>query len=288
MTAAAAVNLTGRRSVPREWLGSVATILVKELRSRMRGRRAFVVLTLYLGLLALIAWAVYAVVGPEARRSALGMGGLEVANASALIGQMIFTALSVFQIILVCFIAPAFTAGQVSLEREKQTLDLLISTPLRPSAIVVGKLLAALAFVMLMIVAAVPISALVAIYARENGVGMVFGHEPVMPVPAGTEPQGRKAVNSRPAADIEEALARQIRATKQAQQAALGLHNLSLTHTAGVARPVFAKCEMVACSEILIQGAFRRSSQRTTSSALRTVSICMNNCSHKASTRSIE
>ncbi|MBB3330008.1 stringent starvation protein B [Halomonas campaniensis] len=27
----------------------------------------------------------------------------------------------------------------------------------------------------------VPISALVAIYARENGVGMVFGHEPVMP-----------------------------------------------------------------------------------------------------------
>lgn len=28
----------------------------------------------------------------------------------------------------------------------------------------------------------VPISALVAIYARENGVGMVFGHEPVMPV----------------------------------------------------------------------------------------------------------
>lgn len=27
----------------------------------------------------------------------------------------------------------------------------------------------------------VPISALVAIYARENGVGMVFGHEPVLP-----------------------------------------------------------------------------------------------------------
>ncbi|MFY0992393.1 ClpXP protease specificity-enhancing factor [Halomonas sp. C05BenzN] len=30
----------------------------------------------------------------------------------------------------------------------------------------------------------VPISALVAIYARENGVGMVFGHEPVMPAAA--------------------------------------------------------------------------------------------------------
>jgi stringent starvation protein B len=28
----------------------------------------------------------------------------------------------------------------------------------------------------------VPMTALVAIYARENGVGMVFGHEPVLPV----------------------------------------------------------------------------------------------------------
>ncbi|GHE22525.1 ClpXP protease specificity-enhancing factor [Halomonas urumqiensis] len=30
----------------------------------------------------------------------------------------------------------------------------------------------------------VPTSALIAIYARENGVGMVFGHEPVMPMEA--------------------------------------------------------------------------------------------------------
>ncbi|QFU02267.1 Stringent starvation protein B [Halomonas sp. THAF5a] len=30
----------------------------------------------------------------------------------------------------------------------------------------------------------VPMEALIAIYARENGVGMVFGHEPVMPVEA--------------------------------------------------------------------------------------------------------
>lgn len=33
----------------------------------------------------------------------------------------------------------------------------------------------------------VPMTALVAIYARENGVGMVFGHEPVLPVAATQE-----------------------------------------------------------------------------------------------------
>lgn len=34
----------------------------------------------------------------------------------------------------------------------------------------------------------VPMEALIAIYARENGVGMVFGHEPVLPIEV-TEPE---------------------------------------------------------------------------------------------------
>jgi ABC-type transport system involved in multi-copper enzyme maturation permease subunit len=166
MSAAGAVMGTPRRSAIREFGSSVATIMVKELRSRMRGRRAFVVLTVYLGVLALITYGVYVVVEPNAQGMAVGgFGGFGgQANASALIGQSIFTLLSIFQLILVAFIAPAFTAGQISLEREKQTLDLLISTPMRPSAIVVGKLAAALAFVVLMIVAAIPITAIVLMY----------------------------------------------------------------------------------------------------------------------------
>jgi len=161
MTAAAPPMGATRRSALREFGSGVLTIMIKELRSRMRGRRAFVVLTVYLGLLALITYGVYLIVGPQVRT---GMGGLNQANASAIIGQSIFAVLSVFQLILVAFIAPAFTAGQISLEREKQTLDLLVSTPLRPGAIVVGKLAAALAFVVLMIVAAVPITAIVLMY----------------------------------------------------------------------------------------------------------------------------
>jgi ABC-2 type transport system permease protein len=165
MTATGWARADGRLAAPREFVASVSTIMVKELRSRMRGRRAFVVLTVYLGLLALIAYGVYAVIAPNARSQAeFGFGGPTFANASAIIGQTVFSAISIFQLILVSFIAPAFTSGQISMEREKQTLDLLISTPLRPGAIVVGKLLAALAFVGLMIVAAVPISAIVLMY----------------------------------------------------------------------------------------------------------------------------
>lgn len=162
MTAAAGAMRPARRSAFREFLAGVGTIMVKELRSRMRGRRAFIVLTIYLGLLALITYGAYLIVAPSARDNFGGFGNQ--ANTSAIVGQTIFTLLSIFQIILICFIAPGFTAGQISLEREKQTLDLLVSTPMRPGAIVVGKLLAALAFVMLMIVAAVPITAIVLMY----------------------------------------------------------------------------------------------------------------------------
>ena len=166
MTTAQATMGGTRRSAAREFGSSVATIMVKELRSRMRGRRAFIVLTVYLGILALITYGVYVVVEPNAQGVVVGgFGGFGgQANASAIIGQSIFTLLSIFQLILVCFIAPAFTAGQISLEREKQTLDLLISTPMRPGAIVIGKLAAALAFVVLMIVAAIPITAIVLMY----------------------------------------------------------------------------------------------------------------------------
>ncbi len=168
-----AATVTRRPSVLSDFGASVATILAKELRGRFRGRRAFIVLTIYLAVLALIAYGAYTVQAPDAREAAGGFGGVApdgisvgigMANASASIGQAIFSMLSVFQLLLVAFIAPAFTAGAISLEREKQTLDLLVTTPMRPGAIVVGKLLAALAFVFLMIVAAIPVSALVLMY----------------------------------------------------------------------------------------------------------------------------
>jgi ABC-type transport system involved in multi-copper enzyme maturation permease subunit len=156
-----------RPSRLREFGSSVSTIMSKELRSRFRGRRAYIVLTIYLAVLALIAYGAYIDSVPKANaQSQFGFDGssLSAANASAMVGQAIFALLSVFQLMLVAFLAPAFTTGAISLEREKATLDLLITTPLRPGAIVIGKLFSALAFVALMILAGIPVSALVLMY----------------------------------------------------------------------------------------------------------------------------
>ena len=68
MTATADAIRPARRSAFREFLAGVGTIMVKELRSRMRGRRAFIVLTIYLGLLALITYGSYLVVAPTCPR----------------------------------------------------------------------------------------------------------------------------------------------------------------------------------------------------------------------------
>ena len=87
---------------------------------------------------------------------------------SALIGQEIFGALLLVETLLVVFLAPAFTAGAISLEREKQTLDMLAATPISSVAIVLGKLLSALTYVFVLIGASIPLTAMVFVF---GGVG---------------------------------------------------------------------------------------------------------------------
>jgi ABC-type transport system involved in multi-copper enzyme maturation permease subunit len=151
----------------RELGGGIVAIGVKELRGRMRGRRAFVILTLYLLLLASIAWAWELIVARHYDASDSLNGG-SAAFASALIGQEIFGALLLVETLLVVFLAPAFTAGAISLEREKQTLEMLAATPISSVAIVIGKLLSALTYVFILIGASIPLTAMVFVF---GGVG---------------------------------------------------------------------------------------------------------------------
>jgi len=127
-------------------------VLARELKQRMRGRHVWLVLTLYLAVLALILRWVYVAASQD---EAFG-GGVNVL-ASATAGRAIFQWLLFFMLLLVCFIVPGLGAGAISGERERQTLIALQLTLLRPRSIVVGKLLASLAFVLLLVVASLPL-----------------------------------------------------------------------------------------------------------------------------------
>jgi ABC-type transport system involved in multi-copper enzyme maturation permease subunit len=146
--------------VLRRTAGGLGAVGVKELRGRMRGRRAFVVLSVYLVLLAGFTWMVELIME---RAYSTGFGG-NAAFASAAIGQGIFVGLIMLETLLVAFLAPLATAGSISLEREKQTLEMLAATPITSFSIVLGKLLSALIWVWLLIAASIPLTAVVFLF----------------------------------------------------------------------------------------------------------------------------
>ena len=172
----------------RFWSG-ISAVSIKELRGRIRGRRAFAVLTVYLLLLGLFSFAIYVYLKQQATLTTPGSGigidpgiprdfpGFPLPNQqtlsngtalSAAIGHGIFGGLLFLETLLVLVLAPAFTTGAISLEREKQTIDMLVTTPLSSLGMVIGKLFSALTYVFLLIIASIPLASLVFVF---GGVG---------------------------------------------------------------------------------------------------------------------
>lgn len=131
-------------------------IIVKEIRSRMRGWRAFAILTGTLVALAAFGYALY--------RMILASASYNPMPLSPQIGQNLFTGLLFLELLIICAIAPALTAGAISGEKDKQTYEMLLTTPLPPSQILWGKLISSLSYVFLVIFAALPLSSIVFIY----------------------------------------------------------------------------------------------------------------------------
>lgn len=123
-------------------------VLVKELRGRMRGLRTFVLLSVFLLLLCGATVLFYAVI--------VGQSGDDF-NAGRRIGQGLFFMIAISALIGVCIITPTLTAGAFAGERERQTFDLLVASQLSPWQIAFGKLGAALAFALMIVLAVVPL-----------------------------------------------------------------------------------------------------------------------------------
>lgn len=134
-------------------------VLVKELRGRMRGPRAFIFLTGVLALLGVVSYGLFQLVTP--RYTGFNPGG---AAAGAMIGQSVFVSLAFLTLVVVCAIAPSLTAGAISGEHQRKTFDLLMATPLAPFTVLSGKLFAALSYVALILLAAIPMMSLAYVF----------------------------------------------------------------------------------------------------------------------------
>jgi ABC-type transport system involved in multi-copper enzyme maturation permease subunit len=127
-------------------------VIEKDLRLRMRGWRWAGVTSLYVGILAVIAIAFllhrYSLTASESSRAGIDL----------------FQSLSFGQLFLILFVTPASVAGAISGERQHRTWDLLVMSPLSAASIIWGKLLAGLAFNLVLIAASLPLFGLVFLF----------------------------------------------------------------------------------------------------------------------------
>jgi ABC-type transport system involved in multi-copper enzyme maturation permease subunit len=124
-----------------------------ELRLRMRGTRVYWVLFAYAGIAAatfLIALWVTAWQGNQ-------MGGPGLRQPD--LGRIVLTVLAYTQLVLVLLILPAYSAGAITMEREKRTIEMLRATLLSPSDVVTGKLFVVLSLGVLLLLSSLPIGA---------------------------------------------------------------------------------------------------------------------------------
>ena len=128
-------------------------ILKKELLLGSRSIKFPIALMFYSGIMAIVALAILA-------GSASGFSGS--VEFSAL--TMVFFVLAFMQLVLICIIIPILTAGSIAGERERQTLDLLLTAPVSSLTIVLGKLFSSMCNVILFVVSSLPAMAIAFIY----------------------------------------------------------------------------------------------------------------------------
>jgi ABC-type transport system involved in multi-copper enzyme maturation permease subunit len=130
---------------------AVNPVIGRELTERLRGFRSYLAVGLFVAALALTVFLVFE--GSQTTISPYDLGS----RTSA--GRLVFESVILIMTVLVLFFVPALTAGAIAGERERQTLATLQVTMLRTRSILFGKIVSALVFLVLMIVAALPVLA---------------------------------------------------------------------------------------------------------------------------------
>ena len=129
-------------------------MIIKELRQRLRERRSWLLPTLYLLVISGIVVCVYYFNTDTGRR----LRGAEVQGAD--IGQAIFLAVVLTQISVLLLMAPVFSSGAITIEREQRTLAGLLTSLLTAPQIWWGKFATALLYLLLLLISALPLMAL--------------------------------------------------------------------------------------------------------------------------------
>ncbi|MEX0712419.1 MAG: ABC transporter permease subunit [Pirellulales bacterium] len=119
-------------------------VLQRELLVNLRMRRGFALLFFYVALLGGVVYMAW----PEAEK-------IDMTNPEA--AKRLVNLFFLGQYLIASLMAPSFAAGAITGEKERKSYEMLLASPLRPGAIVLGKLFASLCHVAILIFSSLPI-----------------------------------------------------------------------------------------------------------------------------------
>ena len=130
-------------------LGPLNPIAVRLVQNGSRRTRHLYIRSIYLGVIvAALLWLMLTQGG------AGELSYRELAQA----GSSSFAFVAYIQMLLICVLAPVFMAGAIAQEANPRTWEVMLTTPLSPSEIVLGNLIGRLFFVLALLFASLPIS----------------------------------------------------------------------------------------------------------------------------------
>src|SRR3954449_11503841 len=120
-------------------------VLARELLVTLRSPRSFVLQFIYVAFLAAVVYFYWPTGEDGARQVSSG------------VAQRLFDLFFLGQFFLVAMVAPTFAAGSITGEKERKTYEMLLASPLKPSTILVGKLLSSLSYLVILILSSLPL-----------------------------------------------------------------------------------------------------------------------------------
>lgn len=129
-------------------------VLNKEFKLRFRSFKSVLGLLFYLGSIGLLVLAfIY-----------MSTDGGRAYSFRSNQSREMFMVLSFIQLGMILFVTPGLTAGVISSEREKQTLNMLLTTTQSSTSIIISKLISSICFLFLLVLATLPLYSFVFLY----------------------------------------------------------------------------------------------------------------------------
>lgn len=119
-------------------------VLQRELLVNLRMKRAFVLMFFYLVVLGAVVYMAW----PRDPK-------IDLTNPEA--SQRLVNMFFLGQFLLASLMAPSFAAGAITGEKERKSYEMLLASPMKPGAILLGKLLASLTHLAIFVFASLPI-----------------------------------------------------------------------------------------------------------------------------------